>query len=198
MVRGAKVRTCEGAMVRLLVFSVFMAAGTSLIAHHSFAMYDMQKSQSMTGKLTRFIPGGNHAQLVFEVLGDDGKPMMKNGKVVVWGVETGSAANIARNGITVESFPVGTVIGDAAPASRWPSVRRCRWSHRALRRHDARGRLQREDRQSVRRAGELGGSFAEHVPPVQVSRRPARARRLARAGAKRSAHRARPLTRPEP
>ena len=81
------------------------------IAHHSFAMYDMQKSQSMSGKLTRFIPGGNHAQLVFEVLGDDGKPLKKDGKVVVWGVETGSAANIARNGITVESFPVGTIIG---------------------------------------------------------------------------------------
>jgi len=83
----------------------------SAIAHHSFAMYDMQKSQSMTGKLTRFIPGGNHAQLVFEVLGDDGKPMMKDGKVVVWGVETGSAASIARNGITVDSFPLGTIIG---------------------------------------------------------------------------------------
>ena len=79
MVRGAKVRTCEGARVRILVFSVFIAAGATLSAHHSFAMYDMQKSQSMTGKLTRFIPGGNHAQLVFEVLGDDGKPMMKNG-----------------------------------------------------------------------------------------------------------------------
>jgi Family of unknown function (DUF6152) len=71
----------------------------SALAHHSFAMYDMTKSQSMTGKLTRFIPGGNHAQL------------KKDGKVVVWGVETGSAATIARNGITVESFPVGTVIG---------------------------------------------------------------------------------------
>jgi hypothetical protein len=80
-------------------------------AHHSFAMYDMQKSQSMTGKLTRFIPGGNHAQLVFEVLGPDGKPLVKDGKAMVWGVETGSAANIARNGITVDSFPLGTIIG---------------------------------------------------------------------------------------
>jgi hypothetical protein len=88
-----------------------IAAGVPLMAHHSFAMYDMQKSQSMTGKLTRFIPGGNHAQLVFEVLGSDGKPIMKDGKVMIWGVETGSAASIARNGITVESFPVGTIIG---------------------------------------------------------------------------------------
>jgi hypothetical protein len=94
----------------VFIFIVACLARPAL-AHHSFAMYDMQKSQSMTGKLTRFIPGGNHAQLVFEVLGDDGKPLMKDGKKVVWGVETGSAANIARNGITVESFPLGTVIG---------------------------------------------------------------------------------------
>ena len=94
-------------------FAVILMLGLTspAIAHHSFAMYDMQKSQSMSGKLTRFIPGGNHAQLVFEVLGDDGKPLKKDGKVVVWGVETGSAAAIARNGITVESFPVGTIIG---------------------------------------------------------------------------------------
>jgi hypothetical protein len=94
-----------------LVIVVLGAMNASVFAHHSFAMYDMQKSSSMTGKLTRFIPGGNHAQLVFEVLGDDGKPLMKDGKVVVWGVETGSAAAIARNGITVNSFPVGTIIG---------------------------------------------------------------------------------------
>jgi hypothetical protein len=94
-----------------LVIVVLGAMSASVFAHHSFAMYDMQKSQSMTGKLTRFIPGGNHAQLVFEVLGDDGKPLAKDGKVVVWGVETGSAAAIARNGITVDSFPVGTIIG---------------------------------------------------------------------------------------
>jgi Family of unknown function (DUF6152) len=97
--------------VAALAVILVMGLSSPAIAHHSFAMYDMQKSQSMTGKLTRFIPGGNHAQLVFEVLGDDGKPLMKDGKVVVWGVETGSAANIARNGITVESFPLGTIIG---------------------------------------------------------------------------------------
>jgi hypothetical protein len=94
-----------------LVVFVLACVTQSAIAHHSFAMYDMQKSESMTGKLTRFIPGGNHAQLVFEVLGEDGKTVMKNGKPLVWGVETGSAANIARNGITVDSFPIGTIIG---------------------------------------------------------------------------------------
>ena len=95
-----------GLAVALLLGAMTMPA----LAHHSFAMYDMAKNQTMTGKLTRFIPGGNHAQLVFDVVGDDGQPLIKDGKPVVWGVETGSAAAIARNGITVESFPVGTIL----------------------------------------------------------------------------------------
>ena len=83
---------------------------TTALAHHSFAMYDMASTKTMTGKLTRFIPGSNHAQLVFEVLGPDGKVVMQNGKALLWGVETGSAAAMARNGVTVESFPPGTIM----------------------------------------------------------------------------------------
>jgi hypothetical protein len=83
---------------------------TSAYAHHSFAMYDMSATKTMTGKLTRFIPGSNHAQIIFEVLGDDGKPLMQDGKPVVWGVETGSAAAMARQGVTVASFPQGTIV----------------------------------------------------------------------------------------
>jgi len=73
-------------------------------------MYDMTATKTMTGKLTRFIPGSNHAQLIFEVLGTDGKVVMENGKPLVWGVETGSAAAMARQGVTVDSFPQGTVL----------------------------------------------------------------------------------------
>jgi hypothetical protein len=90
---------------------VFLSGMTmSAMAHHSFAMYDMSATKTMTGKLTRFIPGSNHAQIIFEVLGDDGKPVMQNGKPVVWGVETGSAAAMARQGVTVASFPQGTIV----------------------------------------------------------------------------------------
>jgi uncharacterized protein DUF6152 len=103
-------RTGYAWIVTGLVMGLFMGVMTPVLAHHSFAMYDMTANKTMTGKLTRFIPGGNHAQLVFDVVGDDGQPLMKDGKKVVWGVETGSAAAIARNGITVESFPVGTIL----------------------------------------------------------------------------------------
>ena len=93
-----------------LAFLFLSALTTSAFAHHSFAMYDMSATKTMTGKLTRFIPGSNHAQLIFEVLGDDGKPVVQNGKPLVWGVETGSAAAMARQGVTVDSFPQGTIL----------------------------------------------------------------------------------------
>lgn len=80
-------------------------------AHHSFAMYDQQQTKTLTGRLTRFIPGANHAQLIFELVGPDGQPLPnKDGKPQLWGVETGPAAQIAQQGITVESFPIGTIM----------------------------------------------------------------------------------------
>ena len=81
------------------------------IAHHSFAMYDMTQTKSATGKLIRFVPGANHAQLHFEVIDEVGKTVMtKDGKPSIMGVETGSAAQLARLGVTVDEFPLGTII----------------------------------------------------------------------------------------
>jgi Family of unknown function (DUF6152) len=90
--------------------AALVVAATPALAHHSFAMYNMSETKVMTGKLTRFIPGSNHAQLIFEVLSSDGKPVMEKGKPLVWGMETGSAAAMARNGVTVETFPPGTIM----------------------------------------------------------------------------------------
>ena len=98
-------------MVKLAcAFGLSVALAAPAMAHHSFAMYDTQQTKTFTGKLTRYIPGPNHAQLLFELLDNDGKPIVQNGKPVLWGVETGSAAALARQGITVKSFPVGTII----------------------------------------------------------------------------------------
>jgi len=94
--------------VALLLGNVLAATA---FAHHSFAMYDQSKQETMTGKLTRFIPGANHAQLIFEVIGQDGKPQVgPDGKALVWGIELGPAATIAQQGVTVEAFQPGTVI----------------------------------------------------------------------------------------
>lgn len=96
---------------RILTAAVIAAAMAAPAgAHHSFAMYDQTQTKTMTGKLTRYIPGSNHAQLIFEVLGPDGHSTIgKDGKPVIWGVETGSAAAMARRGLSPKTFPLGSV-----------------------------------------------------------------------------------------
>lgn len=98
----------KATILAVAVMTVLVAAPAG--AHHSFAMYDQTQTKTLTGKLTRYVPGSNHAQLIFEALGPDGQPMIgKDGKPVVWGVETGSAAAMARRGLSPKTFPIGTV-----------------------------------------------------------------------------------------
>ena len=74
-------------------------------------MYDQSELRTYTGTLTRYIPGANHAQLIFELLNDDGTPVLDDdGNPVLWGVETGPATRIARAGVTPDNFPIGTII----------------------------------------------------------------------------------------
>jgi hypothetical protein len=79
-------------------------------AHHSFAMYDTSIEKTMTGKLIRFVVGANHSQYVFQVINPDGSLALDNkGGPLIWNVETGAATQLARNGITVETFKIGTI-----------------------------------------------------------------------------------------
>src|SRR6185295_13810965 len=68
------------------------------------------KTITLTGVLTQFVAQANHAEIHFVPLGPDGKPMRgADGKLVTWGVEMAGAAAVATQGITVSSFPAGTV-----------------------------------------------------------------------------------------
>ena len=91
-----------------LAVLVLGAMATPALSHHSFAMYDQATTKTMSGKLTRYIPGANHAQMIFNVVDESGKVMTKDGKPLVWGVEMGSAAQMARQGVTPDAFPEGT------------------------------------------------------------------------------------------
>ena len=83
---------------------------TPALAHHSFAMYDQTKTVTLTGVATRFVAQANHAELHFVPLGPDNKPLRgADGKPITWGVEMAGAAAVATQGITVASFPAGTI-----------------------------------------------------------------------------------------
>ncbi len=92
----------------LLAVILLVVMAPPALSHHSFAMYDQTTTRTMTGKLTRYVPGANHAQLIFVVVDNAGNVVMKDGKPLQWGVETGSAAAMSRMGVAPATFPEGT------------------------------------------------------------------------------------------
>jgi hypothetical protein len=94
----------------LLAFVSLGLCVTPALAHHSFAMYDQTKTVVLTGVAYQFVAQANHAEIHFYLIGPDGKlAKEKDGKNVDWGVEMAGAAAVAQQGITAESFPVGTI-----------------------------------------------------------------------------------------
>lgn len=92
-----------------LVAALLGIAGTAA-AHHSFAMYDQTKTVTLTGVAYQFIAQANHAEIHFYRVGPDGKLVKaKDGKYEDWGVEMAGAAAVAQQGITADSFKVGTI-----------------------------------------------------------------------------------------
>lgn len=81
-------------------------------AHHSFAMYDMRKTHVTTGVVTRVDPNPNHLQIFIAPLNDARDKVIRDdeGEPVVWAIEFANAASVAREGITVNSFPRGTIM----------------------------------------------------------------------------------------
>src|SRR5688572_23467654 len=86
-------------------------APQTLVAHHSFAMYDQSIKYVFTGVVERINPDGSHLQIVFVPLNEERKALLRDasGKPATWLVEMGGSVPSAREGITVNSFPRGTV-----------------------------------------------------------------------------------------
>lgn len=84
-------------------------------AHHSFAMYDARKMLVFTGVVTRIDPAPNHLQVFFAPMNEDRTNVMRdeNDEPIVWSVEMAGSAAMARRGVSVNSFPRGTVFSVA-------------------------------------------------------------------------------------
>jgi hypothetical protein len=80
-------------------------------AHHSFAMYDEKKTHVFTGVVTRVSPDANHLQIFFSPLDEARKAVVRDasGEPVMWAVELRAASQVAREGVTVDAFPPGTI-----------------------------------------------------------------------------------------
>ena len=105
-----KRRTNHCTMAALFIILSLGLFITPAMSHHSFAMYDQTKTITWTGVMTRFVAQANHAEMHFVPLGPDGKPLRgSDGKPITWGVEMAGAAAVANQGITVSTFPAGTI-----------------------------------------------------------------------------------------
>lgn len=100
------------AVFAALVFSVF---GLTATAHHSYAMYDQDKTYVLTGVVVRVDPNPNHLQIFFVPLNEARNQVIRNekGEPWTWTFETDAAAAVAQEGITVNNFPRGTIFSVA-------------------------------------------------------------------------------------
>jgi hypothetical protein len=104
--RSSKVSALGAALVVLVgMLSV------TVVAHHSFAMYDQTKTVTLTGVIKQFVPQANHAEIHFILLADDHKSLKKgpDGKPVEWGIEMAGTAQLVPQGITAQTYGAGTV-----------------------------------------------------------------------------------------
>lgn len=84
-------------------------------AHHSFAMYDLRKTQVFTGVVTRVDPAPNHLQIFFSPMNEERKNVIRDdsGEPIVWAVEMQGSSQAAREGVSVSTFPRGTIFSVA-------------------------------------------------------------------------------------
>ena len=89
--------------------------GPTVQAHHSFAMYDMKVLKVFTGVVTRIDTAPNHLQIYFAPMNAEHNNVERDaaGEPIVWAVEMTGSAQMARQGVSVNSFPPGTVFSVA-------------------------------------------------------------------------------------
>lgn len=102
---------------RLTLSALLLATAAAMpaLAHHSFAIFNMEQTRVFTGVVTRINPDANHLQIFFAPMNDERKGVVRSadGKPVVWAVEMAGSAQAATQGISVSSLPPGTYISVA-------------------------------------------------------------------------------------
>ena len=103
---------------------LWSAGSVRVEAHHSAAMFDMQKPVTVEGVIKEFQFTNPHTWLLVDVTG-------KDGKVVTWGFENESPTQLMREGIKRSDLPPGTRVKVTAdplksgvPGGHWTVIER--------------------------------------------------------------------------
>jgi hypothetical protein len=102
-------RSISGVLAAALTAAMMVAVPAS--AHHSFSIFDGEVTRVFTGVVTRVNPDANHLQIFFAPMNEERTGVMRDedGQPIVWAVEMAGSAQSARDGISVNAFPRGTI-----------------------------------------------------------------------------------------
>jgi hypothetical protein len=103
----------------VLLSGVLLAAGNAALAHHSFAVFDIEHPLELQGTVQQFKFSSPHTFIVLEVKGDDGT-------TTIWNLEGASPSIMVRNGWSSQSLKSGDQIKlsidplrSGAPGGAW-------------------------------------------------------------------------------
>ncbi|MEY3660330.1 MAG: DUF6152 family protein [Pseudohongiellaceae bacterium] len=106
-------------MNRQFLLAAILLLSAPVFGHHSTAMFDANKTITVTGTVKEFQYSNPHSWLIVEVRSDDGS-------VVTWGFEAEGPTTLMRSGIRKSTLPAGTrltITGhpmtDGRPAAAW-------------------------------------------------------------------------------
>jgi hypothetical protein len=109
----SKMKSLRGALIASVTAAVVgtLSLAPSASAHHSFAPYNMETVKVVTAVVTRVNPDANHLQVFFAIMNEERKNVLRDGdnKPILWAVEMGGSAQSAAEGVSVNSFPAGTI-----------------------------------------------------------------------------------------
>ena len=91
-------------VVCALALSILTLTGASVAAHHSFAMFEMDKDVTYTGVVTEYKWLNPHVHIVIDIKPGPG---VDPAHVGLWDIEGGSTNIMGRQGWTRATFKVG-------------------------------------------------------------------------------------------
>jgi hypothetical protein len=103
----------------VVLSGVLLAAGNAALAHHSFAVFDIEHPLELQGTVQQFKFSSPHTFIVLEVKGDDGT-------TTIWNLEGASPSIMVRNGWSSQSLKSGDQVKlsidplrSGAPGGAW-------------------------------------------------------------------------------